>query len=123
MENNQPIAKRQGREPGVNNGYLSRVGRSVFSRSREKKSLKKAFEEFRYTRDCHTCADCSASCELCGHQGLRHQFEIVNRYPYVAATTAANCDQWFGDIYLATVFPPFFNPDAKTTHRIRANVS
>ncbi len=62
------------------NSFLRNAKLALLPRSREKKDLVVATREWYYTGDLDEAKDCSATCELCRHCGLRYLFVIRNEH-------------------------------------------
>jgi hypothetical protein len=95
MHYSQTIGNRQHREPEGDNGYLPRIKRTLFPLSHERNDFRKAISEWDYTGKYRSNDDCCAGCGLCGHPGLRYEFEIRNRCTGATLFVGSECIKKF----------------------------
>lgn len=60
--------------------WIWRVSDNIFPLSVEKFDIRKALAEWRYEGEMYDLEVAEEVCEICGHQNIRYQFEIVNKY-------------------------------------------
>jgi len=60
------------------NRWLENVKENLISLSKEKIDVRKSLSEWFYYDNTHDLEEPCEDCELCGHQGIRFQFEIQN---------------------------------------------
>ncbi|MGE7980421.1 hypothetical protein [Psychrobacillus sp. NPDC093200] len=60
--------------------WIVRVGNNIFPLSEEKFDIRIALSEWRYEGEMYDLEVAEEVCEICGHQNIRYQFEIVNKY-------------------------------------------
>lgn len=78
--------------------WLDRVRENILPLSEEKQEVSKALEEWEYFGDMNDLEIPSEDCELCGHQDIRYQFEIVNRLNGNKLLIGSECITRFGGI-------------------------
>ena len=88
----------------VKQRFPSRVSAKLLPLS-ESKNLGNAFDEWRYTDNCHDLDEPIAKCQLCGHFPIRFHFEIANRHNGNCLLVGSECVKRFG-IDVSAVFAP-----------------
>jgi hypothetical protein len=79
----------------VKQRFPSRVSAKLLPLS-ESKNLGNAFDEWRYTDNCHDLDEPIAKCQLCGHFPIRFHFEIANRHNGNCLLVGSECVKRFG---------------------------
>lgn len=75
---------------------FDRARTALLPLSREKKDLKRAITEWRPTGTVNADEECSDTCGLCGHKGLRYQFQIRNTQNGNELWVGSECIRKFG---------------------------
>jgi len=86
------------RSPALSAKYLDRVEIRLLVQSKEQSDFDKAFREWSYAGNAFDLKESIAECELCGHSGLRFQYEIANSHTSSRLLVGSRCINRFRGI-------------------------
>ena len=78
--------------------WLDKVKNNIFPLSVEKGDIVRALEEWEYRGDMVDLEVAVESCQLCGQQSIRYQFEIINKLTKEDLLIGSECITRFGGV-------------------------
>lgn len=78
--------------------WLERVKKNIFPLSREQQNIKVALAEWQYQGEMFDLEEAYETCQLCGHENIRYQFEIANKATGNTLLIGSECITKFGGV-------------------------
>jgi hypothetical protein len=79
-----------GKQMEVHMGWWDRVAENILPYS-EAEDVEEAIKEWYYTGEMYDLEEAYETCQLCGHEGIRYQFEIENESTHYTLLIGSEC--------------------------------